>query len=160
MRIFKNIIVHIICDVIHRFQVDGLTKVDEEGYTYEHYYGNLIVASNKCSNDFDLLTLVCWVGFGLKPILLMTKPQKHWLCINQIKPNTFMALENDKTSYESWHPSVNKIRPIFYTNSNQKIIWKSNVALKKRFGESYQFSSEIKSFEFRKNTWIFMSIFF
>jgi hypothetical protein len=22
------------------FQVDGLTKVDEEGYTYEHYYGN------------------------------------------------------------------------------------------------------------------------
>ncbi len=31
---------HIMCDVTHRFQVDGLTKVDEEGYTYEHYYGN------------------------------------------------------------------------------------------------------------------------
>ena len=33
------------CDVfkgwlLDRFQVDGLTKVDEEGYTYEHYYGN------------------------------------------------------------------------------------------------------------------------
>jgi hypothetical protein len=27
---------------VHPFvtQVDGLTKVDEEGYTYEHYYGN------------------------------------------------------------------------------------------------------------------------
>ncbi len=35
----------LISDVINgctfgSLQVDGLTKVDEEGYTYEHYYGN------------------------------------------------------------------------------------------------------------------------